>query len=174
MGFRIRIHYVGGPPAWARELPEVVAAAMRAVAAHWHRAFLPLHFKPGATERYGYDARKKLTDPPKPAIQAGRILRMGLSWDAYRLPLIWSGLLRQQATRPAIIRAEGPKGMAIMNVPSYLWRPGGGSAHKAGFMYLEMTTVTEAEMAELATLAQTTCVEAVQGNMESTVMEVAA
>lgn len=61
-----------------REINGIVRDAMYAAGEKWVKEYAPLHFEPGAVQRYGYRARK-----PR---YLARKRRLGIS-----RPLVWSG-----------------------------------------------------------------------------------
>ncbi len=80
---------------------------------HWHKKFLPRHFRSGAAEKYGYDKRKKKT------LQRKRRLAERGNADA-RLPLVMTGRTRNKTRRMIQVSGTNKRARGRMQAPYYM------------------------------------------------------
>lgn len=87
------------PDVMARKFSDMTKAGMGKLALRWNDKYLPLHFKPGAAQRYGYQPRKPSTNQRK-----RRAAAKGLAKQGGRLPLVHSGNLEAAMARGGVLR----------------------------------------------------------------------
>jgi hypothetical protein len=133
------------PQTLKRGYAKAMKAALTKAVQHWHTRFLPRHFRAGAFARYGY---KKRYHRESSLTRSQR--RMGKVFTHNPVPLVETGLLRDQATRWIYARGTSKMMTGRMTVPWYTplkgWRGRGPDKVK------ELLTTTPEEAAQLRTL----------------------
>lgn len=86
-----------------RQVNLIIKQGLETAAREWVRQFLPLHFGPGATQRYGYAARSRRTLQIKQRANSVRRWRSSIPVPIPRPngALVWTGDLKEEATRLA-------------------------------------------------------------------------
>lgn len=144
----------------ARAVRRMNRAGYQAVGEYWHENFAPLHFKPGASQRYGYQPRKETylkskqakARSQKPVNRAGYRVREGGTQE-----LVYTGQLRKLVTDYARIRSFPTRLTVELVGPKYLrGRVKPGHPDIAG----EVTAVSPAEIEELSHVFTEACAAA--------------
>jgi len=92
----------------------IMKEAHVAIGARWHKRMLPLHFKRGARNRYGYAPRKDKYKRRKARLErSGRIQGFGDQ------DLVYTGLLKRSALGLASIRGFPTRAKIDLTLPSY-------------------------------------------------------
>lgn len=113
---RINVKYdMPGLFATERDKREVLRAAWADAGLKWHQEYLPRHFKPGASSRYGYRKRSE-----KYLARKVRDARRGKATEGGAAPLVYSGLLKRSLTSLAEIRGFPSRFTVYMTSPSYV------------------------------------------------------
>jgi len=113
-----------------RKWRTITRAAHEAQARRWFRLFFPLHFKPGAEQRYGYQHRSERYLRFKRNGRRLRVraeqLRKGQNRDTLRKaieggasPLVFTGHMRQMLKGSAEFRGFPTRGRVTMQAPVY-------------------------------------------------------
>lgn len=97
MRLTAKLEYRGSPEALKKELRPAAERGLREIGEFWHQEYLPLHFRSFARHRYNYEKRS-----PSYNQQKSRI------WG-HRLPLVWSGTMREELLGMAEIRANSKR-----------------------------------------------------------------
>lgn len=82
--------------------------AMREVGMLWHQTMLPQHFEESAFQRYRYALRTKSYEKRKQRL------------FGHKRPLVWTGVLREQVTKNAMLEATKSQVKIIMGGPKWL------------------------------------------------------
>jgi len=119
-----------GPDTKLKHFDNAVTEALKQAVRSWHSSTAPLHFKPGAARKYGYQPRSKKYQNYKNRLGKG--------------PLIFSGNAKRQLLR--VIRPIGTKGHVkgkFVTSPSvrYFWMQKRGDPPKGK----ELIAVTKSE-----------------------------
>lgn len=143
--YRIKLTFDRPPDFSKRGWNEVLRAAMRAAAEHWHAEMLPRHFQRSAREVYGYQPRTA-------AYQRRKVREVMSGKAAAAVDLVHSGLTRDSAVKPPRIKAYPTRARLELLVPPYIkMRPDPRGRRKAApAMGDELTRVTYRESQELA------------------------
>ena len=102
-----RMVVIGGPGAIAKKLPDVVKEGMQNAILWWWKNRLPLHFKHGAAERYGYAKRT-------PAYEFRKQKR-----KHHQQPLVYSGAMRDELLRRIDVTGTSRAATGRMNAPRH-------------------------------------------------------
>ncbi len=158
---RGRMIYVGGPLAMKRGWPKIMKEALSEAAGLWHRRYLPEHFRPGASSKYGYADRSAAYVDRKSRRRSRPLLRRksrrnktrtgpGVGGPAPRKrdpnALVFRGDLKRELTRRAVLSGSSKRVRVVMDVGGawygaarFLRRP------NAPNMPSEITAITPAE-----------------------------
>ena len=136
---------------WPVDAPKTFSKAMRdvlgEVAMAWHRKILPLHFRTGAAQKYGYKRRR-----------AKYMKRKRRQRNVGKAPLVYRGTLRKQAKFFPRLTSTQHRARVRMRVPAYVKQRGSVTpGHPA--MGEELLKVTPDEANEMGKYAHTRIVE---------------
>lgn len=108
MTVRATITYRRSPEHTLRELRQAVKSGLKRLVEQWHQRALPEHFEPIARRRYGYQRRTQ------------RYQKRKLRVKHHDNPLVWSGTLRDTATRRAAVTGSSKQARVRIRVPYYV------------------------------------------------------
>jgi hypothetical protein len=162
------------------------AEAMKAMLAHWHQTYVPMHFTEAANKRYAYQPRKGDNEPPglprtdgRPGTRANPHYSW-VKWRRYRhrKPLVWSGESERLAKNAAMFRISATSRNRMrgefVGMPSYWFRYHKGGYYKRRHLYGgiqfvhvepqpnkadELTRVTPAELEDMTRVGERRIVE---------------
>lgn len=163
MELKTKIISIGMPKDWLKSRNDfgdkIIKGVLQQLAKEWHNRFLPQHFVAGAAQRYNYKARTIAYKKRKERVAATRN-------PEARLPLVWSGDLKRQTVRMAILSGTAKKATARMQAPRYvhMYAKGGNHPHIAG----ELTRVTRDEADILAKMAEALMTAELNNRTETT------
>jgi len=123
-----------------RHMQAALREARVLVVKEWHKRMLPGHFKVGADTKYGYKPRSQKYLKRKSRRRRGR----------ENLPLVWTGLTREQTRRYVSIRSGPKRTTGTMQAPSYIKIRPYRSSNPA--LAIEITATTSQEVDQLAEL----------------------
>jgi hypothetical protein len=123
--FKVSLHITQPPDIGKRKWGQCTKAGHLAQALHWQKTFLPRHFTPEASLRYGHQARKqKYKQRKERAGQSGRRVRhMGKLVQIQRggmVDNVWSGDLERMITNPGTVAAFPSRAKLTMQGPRYI------------------------------------------------------
>jgi hypothetical protein len=136
--FRGFAYYKGHPGVtrklFATEAPKVYEDAV----SYWHDEFLPLHFEAGNRQRY----------PGAIKFRTKEHFRRSRAKNGVFIPLVFTGNLRDEATRSAEIKGNQKGAQAKFRIPRYAY-----VIYRTGIdMIDEMTVTNDAEADRIAVL----------------------
>lgn len=144
-----------------RKSRDATKAAMGAMAWHWHRNYLPLHFEPFSSSKYRYKARtpKWIYQKQKIAKRNPQIKKGG------RVANVFTGLLEESMKQRPMIRAYPTRATVQMHGPRYItMRPyKSNQPNKAA----EITTVIDSEQRTLGKVAGDTLHERIKQHLSN-------
>ena len=112
-------------------------AAHYKIGEHWHKKYMPLHFRDGAAARYKYQFRAKSTMAKKRRKKVP--------------PLVWTGTMKRVALTPKLYRAYPTRVTIAFSGPSYATIR--RKSPKLPNLVAEATAVTAEESADLEQVA---------------------
>jgi hypothetical protein len=138
---KIKIEDDKPPDVAARRYREFSKRGFEVAAAWWHQALLPEHFQQFAAAKYRYKPRtKKYLDRKR------KLAERGIVKDGGRLPLVFSGTMRDLMVRAAVIRGFPTRATLRMEAPRYVtFRPKANQPDKVA----EVTRVLPAQQQRL-------------------------
>jgi len=146
-GLYISLVEIGGPRAKLRALLPAINAGLKMAVKHWHRKFLPEHFKTSASKKYGYAKRTRVYMLAK----AKR--------KHHQKPLVWTGALQTQLRRHIAVTSlktkASAKGKMFGRALRFSSRTAESGKGAMPNMKAEVKATIEAELKELARITQT-------------------
>lgn len=128
---------------WTRE---IMPKAHADQGEHWVHEFLPLHFRPGNAERYGFQPRTTTYLATK-----RKLARRGKAKEGGLVSLVLTGATRDAITRIVAVRGYPTRATVTMVGPRYVtFRPFRKMGSTQPDKVAEITAVTDAEQRELA------------------------
>jgi len=124
----------------AKAVRQAVSRGLLAAARLWHRKYMPMHFREGASQRYGYQRRTV-----KYMIRKRR-------QKGHSRPLVWTGEMRRMLTRERQEKALKNRAAASIKMrgPFYLRREGQAAFRGQPDMNAEIKTTAATERQKLA------------------------
>jgi hypothetical protein len=138
-----RMVYIGGPSAMKRGIGKIVKEALQDAGGLWHRRYLPMHFQPGAGNKYKYQPRTRA------------YLRHKQKRKGHRRPLEFSGDLKRELTRKAALSGSSKRVRVVMDTgPAWYATRKWVTRTSMPDMPSEITQTTNAEVKKLARIAE--------------------
>ncbi len=134
MPVRGTITYVGMDGMKKADIRRLVKQELLDSVDFWHSEFLPMHFKRGAKQKYGYKDREKRYNERKRRKKG------------HTRPLEFSGQMKRELLRRVRLTGTSKKATGSMSAPRYMYKYQPGQPDKAS----EVTAVTQRELQQMA------------------------
>ena len=97
-----------------RRYRQIIGQTLMQVVKHWHQKYLPFHFEPFATAKYGYIGRGVKYERRKKALAARGVI------PAPPAPLVFRGRMRSTMMSGIRVSYSGKQAAGTMTGPPYL------------------------------------------------------